>query len=184
MFLSREDYQKRPLIQLTINIQSNKAGMPWEEGLRPWVGNWNITWLEWLLSTWHSTALQQDMPKKNWIKSKVLLPLWRVISIVLPIVVMKPSILGFLQAYQEHCCLQQGSTPEAEELLSHFNDSINNVSLLDKRLYTSLLMYFSFFLCPSITVSWFEFTQNSTLVKDLTPKVREESLSHFIGGPF
>lgn len=157
-----------------------KAGMPWEGGLWPWVGNWNITWLEWLLSPWQPTALQQDMPKKNWIKSKVLLPLWRLISTVLHIIVMKPSILGFPQAYGEYGCLGQDSTPEEEEVLSHFNDCINNVSLLDKRLYISADVFsfcftFSFFLCPSITVSWFELTQNSILLEDLTSEITEES---------
>lgn len=90
------------------------------------------------------------MPKKNWIKSKVLLPLWRLISIVLCIIVMKPSILGFPQAYGEYGCVGQDSTHEEEEVLSHFNDCINNVSLLDKRLYISadIFVLFYFFIFP------------------------------------
>lgn len=93
---------------------------------------------------------------------------------------MKPSILGFPQAYGEYGCVGQDSTPEEEEVLSHFNDCINNVSLLDERLYISADVFsfcftFSFFLCPSITVSSFELTQNSIILEDLTPEVTEES---------
>lgn len=93
---------------------------------------------------------------------------------------MKPNILGFHQAYGEYGCLGQDSTPEEEEVLSHFNDCINNVSLPDKRLYIAADVFlfcftFSFVLCPSITVSWFELTQNSILLEDLTPEVAEES---------
>lgn len=93
---------------------------------------------------------------------------------------MKPGILGFHQAYGEYGCVGRDSTAEEEEVLSHFNDCINNVSLLDKRLYISADIFsfcftFSFFLCPGITVSWLELTQNSIILEDLTPEVAEES---------
>lgn len=52
------------LIQLTMNIQSNKAAVP-REGFLSCIGNEKITQLERLSSIWQSDMVQQDMPKKE-----------------------------------------------------------------------------------------------------------------------